>query len=186
MCVWGFLVSTKLRVVVVTSCGIWPEVQPGLSFPCALLVGCALLSTGQPWLSSQILHLQPRVRGFGPGAFSSQVLYLLQFASWWAGGALGREDALIHSFPAFPFLGLSSSHPSGKSWGKAVTVGSLGSVGKSSHSGVTGVALLVPVPSPASRGPSAQPNTPFLLCLLLPDNRQRERSAAGSPHRDFG
>lgn len=32
--------------------------QPGQSFPCALLGGCALLSTGQPWLSSQLLHLQ--------------------------------------------------------------------------------------------------------------------------------
>lgn len=72
--------NTQLRVVVVTSCGTWPGLQPGQSFPCVLLGGCALFSTG---LSSQLL--QPRVRRIWARSFFLTILYLLLFASRWGG-----------------------------------------------------------------------------------------------------
>lgn len=49
-------VKTKTTLLV-ASCGMWPAVQPGLSFPCALPGGRALLSTWQPRAELTALHI---------------------------------------------------------------------------------------------------------------------------------
>lgn len=151
---------------------------------CALLGGCALSPTGQPWLSSQLLHLQPRVRRVWARSFfltnplSAAVCLMMGWRD------CRGEAALIHSSPAgvqvdrLMLLFWASPHPIlVLCWGKTLT----GEVWELVWLCWSSFPLQHPRdPLPSLTHPLSS------LALLLSDNRQRERSAAGSPHRDFG